>query len=339
MAILAIGARALLAYPPHNARQAPAPAKRPPMDDSLAQRQPFPLDPGERPAGPSGAETAEREEHADDSHDALFARVAAGLAHEIKNPLSTMAINLALLEEEWSGVARKGDRNPPEPTAREKRCLKRVQTLKREVQRLETIVDDFLRYARGGVIDRSPHDLCQLVRDVLDFVEPEDTLAGIRHHAELPAGLPLVMVDAVAFRQAILNLFVNARQAMPMGGELIVRVRRQGNFVELSVTDTGLGMKAEEVERCFEVYFSTKREGTGLGLSTTKRIVEEHGGTIHVVSELGRGTSFSVVLPLLVEIHHQTSRQAASDPAATLVPDAAARLAGERSGPGAEGGA
>jgi signal transduction histidine kinase len=92
-----------------------------------------------------------------------------------------------------------------------------------------------------------------------------------------------------------------------MGGELIVRVRRQGNFVELSVTDTGVGMSPEDLERCFEVYFSTKREGTGLGLSTTKRIVEEHGGRIHVISEPGRGTSFSILLPLLLEIHHTRS--------------------------------
>src|SRR6185436_5039164 len=248
-----------------------------------------------------------RTAESDPERDELLARVAAGLAHEIKNPLSTMAINLALLEEEWKGApGAPGSRGEGahEPTAREKRCQKRVQTLQREVQRLETIVDDFLRYARGGVIDRAPHDLVHLVRETLDFVEPEDSRAGIRHHADLPAALPLVMLDPVAFRQAILNLFVNARQAMPMGGELIVRVRRLGNSVELSVTDTGVGMRPDELERCFEVYFSTKREGTGLGLSTTKRIVEEHGGKIHVISEVGRGTSFSILLPLLVEIHH-----------------------------------
>jgi signal transduction histidine kinase len=239
-----------------------------------------------------------------DEREELLARVAAGLAHEIKNPLSTMAINLTLLDEEWGGSSKPGGNAGAEPTAREKRCRKRVQTLQREVQRLETIVDDFLRYARGGVIDRVPHDLVHLVREALDFVEPEDTRAGIRHHTELPTGLPLVMLDPVAFRQAILNLLVNARQAMPMGGELIVRLRRQGKFVALSVTDTGVGMTQPDLDRCFEVYFSTKREGTGLGLSTTKRIVEEHGGRIHVISEVGRGTSFSILLPLLVEIHH-----------------------------------
>lgn len=236
----------------------------------------------------------------------MLARLAAGLAHEIKNPLSTMAINLALLEEEWSRA-----RDGVEPSARDKRCQKRVQTLQREVKRLETIVDDFLRYARGGEINRSPQDLVALVREVLDFVEPEDTLAGIRHHVELPFGLPLVMLDAGAFKQALLNLLVNARQAMPMGGELIVRARREGNWVELSVTDTGTGMTPEALEHCFDVYWSTKKGGTGLGLPTTKRIVEEHGGRIAGISEPNRGTSFSIVLPLLVEIHGRTADQAA----------------------------
>ena len=265
-------------------------------------------DPGRSEARVEGRSQAPEIERAPEmERDDLFARVAAGLAHEIKNPLSTMAINLALLEEEWKGATR-GRSADLEPTAREKRCQKRVQTLQREVQRLETIVDDFLRYARGGVIDRAPQDLVHLVRETLDFVEPEDTRVGIRHHADLPAALPLVMLDPVAFRQAILNLFVNARQAMPMGGELIVRIRRVANSVELTVTDTGVGMRPEDLERCFEVYYSTKREGTGLGLSTTKRIVEEHGGKIHVISEVGRGTSFSIVLPLLVEIHHKSPR-------------------------------
>lgn len=234
----------------------------------------------------------------DHASDAVLARLAAGLAHEIKNPLSTMSINLALLEEEWSRAKDGG-----EPTAREKRCSKRVQTLQREVQRLETIVEDFLRYARGGEINRSPQDVGALVREVLDFVELEDSRLGIRHHVELPAGLPLVMLDSGAFKQALLNLFVNARQAMSQGGELIVRVTRRGNWAELSVTDTGSGMSPEQLEHCFDVYFSTKKGGTGLGLSTTKRIIEEHGGRIAVVSELGRGTSFSILLPLLVEIH------------------------------------
>ncbi len=272
-----------------------------------------PLPPIEPILGPSAAGAARVQSPAAQEHkEAFLVRLAAGLAHEIKNPLSTMAINLALLDEEWGGA--RGASGAPELGAREKRCLKRVHTLQREVRRLETIVDDFLRFARGGQINRAPADLCALVREVLEFVEPEDRAQQIRHHADLPAGLPLVMLDSGAFRQAVLNLVVNARQAMPDGGELIVRVERQGNFVELSVTDTGVGMTPEDLERCFELYYSTKKSGTGLGLSTTRRIVEEHDGTITVVSEKGRGTSFSIVLPLLVEIHGTGGEAREEDP-------------------------
>ncbi|MED6333974.1 MAG: ATP-binding protein [Planctomycetota bacterium] len=230
---------------------------------------------------------------------AFLSRLAGGLAHEVKNPLSTMSINLALLEEEWG---RSRDPERAEPSAREKRCVKRLQTLQGEVRRLENIVDDFLRYARGGVINRSPCDLPGLLREVLEFSATEDEQLGILHHLELPSSLPLVMLDEGMFRQALMNLVVNGRQAMPSGGELIVRVKRQGNFAELSLTDTGVGMSEEDLERCFDIYWSTKRDGSGLGLATVRRIIEEHDGTIAVVSERGRGTSFSIVLPLVVEI-------------------------------------
>lgn len=252
------------------------------------------LDPREAAAAPT-VESARRQV-------AFLSRLAGGLAHEIKNPLSTMAINLTLLEEEWKRAAQARSPENPELSPREQRCMKRVQTLKREVQRLEVILDEFLRYARGGEINRAPADLVGIVREVLDFVEPEDELAGIRHHVDLPSSLPMAMLDEGAFRQALLNLLVNARQAMPDGGELLVRVRRLGNHAELTVTDTGVGMDAEALERCFEVYWSTKKNGTGLGLATVRRIVEEHAGTVEVVSEVGRGTSFRIVLPLLVEI-------------------------------------
>lgn len=239
---------------------------------------------------------------------AFLSRLAGGLAHEIKNPLSTMAINLTLLEEEWKRAALARSPEHPELSPREQRCMKRVATLKREVQRLEVILDEFLRYARGGEVNRAPKDLVGIVREVLEFVEPQDELATIRHHVDLPSSLPLVMLDEGAFRQALLNLLVNARQAMPAGGELLVRLAREGNFAVLTVTDTGVGMDEEALRRCFEVYWSTKKNGTGLGLATTRRIIEEHGGTIDVISELGRGTSFRVVLPLLVEIPSQTRR-------------------------------
>jgi signal transduction histidine kinase len=210
-----------------------------------------------------------------------------------------MAINLGLLEEEWTRpIASRGG----EPAPREQRSLKRVKTLQREVARLEAILDDFLRFARGGEINRSPQDLGLLLRELLDFVEPQDTRQGIRHHVELPVGLPLCMLDPTAFKQAILNLLVNARQAMPSGGELVVRLQRSGNWAEVTVTDTGHGMLPHALERCWDEYWSDKKNGSGLGLPTARRIIEEHGGTISVLSEHGRGTSFTIHLPLMVEL-------------------------------------
>ncbi|HIG10391.1 MAG: ATP-binding protein [bacterium] len=229
----------------------------------------------------------------------LLTRLAGGLAHEIKNPLSTMSINLSLLEEEFT---RGQSDQRAELSAREKRCMKRVATLQREIARLEDILEDFLIYARGGEINRSPQNLLEVLREVLGFVETEGGLQGIRQHVDLPSSLPLAIIDAGAMRQALLNLVVNARQAMPMGGELIVSAQREGSHVVLTITDTGVGMTPEDLERCFDTYWSTKKNGSGLGLATTRRIVHEHDGTISVVSELGRGTSFRVVLPLVVEI-------------------------------------
>lgn len=225
--------------------------------------------------------------------------VARGLAHEIKNPLSTMAINLTLLEEEFEGDRADG---APGPSAQDKRCLKRIGILTREVSHLEGILDDFLRFARGGQVNRAPSDLAALVREVLDFTEPEHQAAGIVVHVDMPSSLPLVMIDTEAIRRVLINLLVNARQAMPGGGELIVQIRREGPWAELAITDTGVGMDEEQLAKCFDLYWSTKRGGTGLGLSTVQRTIAEHGGSVRVLSEPGRGTSFTVCVPLVQEL-------------------------------------
>ena len=236
-------------------------------------------------------------------------RLADGLAHENKNPLSTMAINLALLQEEWERAGAVRNPEAPECTPREARSLKRIRTMQREVARLEHILEEFLHYARGGEINRRPEDISRIVGELLDFVEPENAQAGIRHHMSLTMGLPLVLVDEVQIKQAVLNLLVNARQAMPEGGELIVQVRREGNQVELTITDTGVGMSPQALERCFEEYWSDKKGGTGLGLATANRIINEHGGSVRVVSEKGQGTSFQIYLPLAVELAGRISKE------------------------------
>lgn len=247
---------------------------------------------------PPLAEDIEGDRGSGSTRRRLLARLAGGLAHEIKNPLSTMAINLTLLEEEFQPAP--GGDGVQSP--KDKRSLKRVRTLQREISRLEGILDDFLHYARGGEINRSPGDLVGLVREVLEFTAPELEAENVRLHASLPNALPLAMLDSGAFRQVVMNLLINARQAMPGGGELIVELRRDGPRAELSITDSGVGMNEEQLEHCFDLYFSTKRGGTGLGLATVRRIVEMHDGEIGVLSEAGRGTRFHVWIPLLQEI-------------------------------------
>jgi two-component system sensor histidine kinase HydH len=261
------------------------------MTDTQASRDRIP--PTQPGGGSSGA----------DDRLAFLSRLAGGLAHEIKNPLSTMAINLTLLEEDWRrGQVAPAGGEEPRPTPREERSLKRIQTLKREVERLERIVKDFLEFVRGSGVNRRPHEVGSLVQEVLDFVEPENEAAGVRQRADIAFGLPLVLLDEAQIKQALLNLLINARQAMPEGGEVLVRVRRVGNDAEISITDTGIGMTEDQLERCFDVYWSNKKGGTGLGLPTTRRIVEEHGGLLRVISEVGRGTSFTMTLPLAVEL-------------------------------------
>lgn len=241
--------------------------------------------------GPQAAPSPER--------TALLARLAGGLAHEIKNPLSTMAINLTLLEEEFQGGR---SEDAPQPTSRDRRCTKRVRTLQREVTRLEGILEDFLRFARGGEVNRSLQDMVALVMEVLEFLAPEFEEANIRVHSDLPSSLPLVLLDPGAFKQVLINLMVNSRQAMPGGGELILQMSRQGTSVELTITDTGVGMDAEQQEHCFDLYWSTRKGGTGLGLPTVARIVDEHEGTLAVISEPSRGTSFTLRLPMVQEV-------------------------------------
>ena len=235
----------------------------------------------------------------------FLTQVARGLAHEIKNPLSTMAIQLTLLEEEFE--------SPAEPSPRDKRCLKRVHVLTREVAHLEGILDDFLRFARGGQINRAPEDLVALAREILEFTAPQHQSDSIVVHADLPPSLPLALIDREAVRRVILNLLVNARQAMPGGGELIFQLARDGVWAVLRITDTGVGMDEEQLEKCFEMYWSTKRGGTGLGLSTVQRTVIEHGGTVDVVSEAGRGTSFTLRLPLVQELAGRAGREDSED--------------------------
>jgi signal transduction histidine kinase len=219
--------------------------------------------------------------------DADLAELAGGFIHEIKNHLSTLGLNLQLLAEDFA-----------EPqTHRERRALDRVQRLQGECGRLVDISNDFLRFARLRDFDLRTVQLPAVVEELLDFFGPTARQARVELRTYLPADLPPVRLDAELFKQALLNLLLNAEQAMPDGGELTVQACAEDGGVRLDLIDTGAGMTAEAAARVFKPFYTTKPGGNGLGLPTVKRIVEAHGGTIDVQSDPGRGTKFSVRLP------------------------------------------
>lgn len=221
-----------------------------------------------------------------------IARLAGALAHEIKNPLSTIRLNMQLLAEELEEAQ--------SPTLR--RALKRVEIVQRECQRLQELLDDFLKFAKIRRLQLAPTNLNEEIRSTLEFFEPEAKNAGVEILSYLDPELPSVMLDRESFRGAFLNLLLNAKQAMPDGGQLVVRTRSLGNFVAVHLIDSGCGMDEQTAAQMFEAFFSTKPGGSGLGLPTTSKIIEAHGGTISVESELGHGTHFTVELPAIPRI-------------------------------------
>jgi signal transduction histidine kinase len=203
--------------------------------------------------------------------------------------LSTVQLNLQLLEE---------DIGPDNPA--HSRIINRLHTVQRETTRLREILDDFLRYAGKIELNRQPIDLATLLEEVADFFAPQAQVNRVRLHVKPAAGPVMAWVDARLIKQAVLNLMINAVQAMHQeGGELIVSATLDGpQEARIDVIDTGPGIGAEAIKRIFHAYYSTKRGGTGLGLAMTRRIAEEHGGRVAVASEVGKGTDFTLHLPV-----------------------------------------
>jgi len=219
---------------------------------------------------------------------ALMSTLAGGLAHEVRNPLSTISMNLQLLREEWSVPI----------TEREQRSRKRIDVLLREVKRLEEVVHEFLAFSAGHKLTLTPVQLQELLGELLDSLAPQAERSNIRLRRTFSGSLPRVDADVGLLRSAILNLLVNAHQAMPRGGEIEVATAADEKEVRVVVRDTGEGIEPEHLDKIFNLYFSTKPGGTGLGLPMAKRIIEEHSGSIDVRSRRGEGTSFILHLPL-----------------------------------------
>lgn len=220
-----------------------------------------------------------------------LAQLTGRLIHDIKNHVSTLGLNLQLLAE---------DLHEPE-TPRERRAHQRVLKLQHETQRLAELSNDFLRFIQQRDLQKSPTKINDIIDDLVDFYGPSAKQSHVEIKTFLPADLPLIDLDAEPFKQGLLNLMLNAVQAMPHGGTLAIqgeldRTTTPPRFI-LSLIDTGIGMTSDVQQQIFKPFFSLRSGGTGLGLPTLKKCVEAHGGTITVQSEPGKGTKFVIALP------------------------------------------
>ncbi|MEM9167157.1 MAG: HAMP domain-containing sensor histidine kinase [Planctomycetota bacterium] len=246
----------------------------------------------------SRAQAAERRARAAERL-AELGSMTAGLAHEIKNPLSTIGLNTQLLVEAIGELDQQDERVG--------RLARRVGVLGRETERLAGILGDFLEYAGDKRLSPAPADIGELASELVDFIHAQAERSGVRVRLQREGGALTATVDAGLIKQALLNLMLNALQAMGAGGdaeagdrpsELLIRVESWADSVRVRVADTGPGMDDETRSSVFTPYFTTKPGGTGLGLPTTRRIIEQHHGTVELFSKPGQGTEFVIELPV-----------------------------------------
>jgi signal transduction histidine kinase len=214
---------------------------------------------------------------------AALGRVTAGVAHEVKNPLNSMRLWLEVLKANM----------PVEPEAQQA-----VKMLDSEIDRLDRAVKTFLNFTKPVELKLEETDLRLLLDEVLDAARPSIVRAGVELRVDLPTEFPPVLVDGQLIHQAVLNLLLNACDFTTSGGRITLSLRRSGEAAVISVADSGKGISPEDQKKIFQLFFTTRPGGTGIGLANTFRFVQLHSGRIEFDSEVGRGTTFRVELPL-----------------------------------------
>ena len=216
---------------------------------------------------------------------AALGRITAGVAHEVKNPLNSMRLWLENLKESL-------------PSESDINSQQAVQVLDKEIDRLDAVVKRFLDFTRPMEVKLEQTQLSQLLGEVLEVARPQLQKANVDVVQSLPANVPEVFVDRDLLKQAVLNLVLNAVDAMPNGGQFRLELTRRGEMAEITVTDTGKGIPPENRQKIFQLFFTTRPGGSGIGLASTFRIVQLMNGSIDFSTEVGRGTTFRIELPL-----------------------------------------
>ena len=215
---------------------------------------------------------------------ATAGKMAASFAHEIRNPLSSMRMVAQMLVRKQ------------EPS--EEKLKQSVKHILEEIQRIDVIVKGLMDFARPASLELAPQNLNSALQAVLNLMQ-----ANLNHHQialvkKFDVHLPTIRFDLDKFKQAFMNIVLNAMDAMPEGGTLTILTLHDSDAIRIDVVDTGVGIPTEDMNRLFEPFFTTKSQGTGLGLANAKRVFEEHGGRVQINSVVGRGTTVSLWMPL-----------------------------------------
>lgn len=212
----------------------------------------------------------------------VVGQLAAGIAHEIRNPMTSLKGFIQLLED----------------TTKEDHSLY-FDVIKMELNRIDSIVNEFLILAKPQVINYVEKDIVQLMRETMELLKPQAVLHNVQFQFEAVGKIPAIICEPNQLKKVFINLIKNAIEVMPNGGFVTIEMKNIDiNSILISIKDEGEGIPQEKVERLGEPFFTTKDKGTGLGLMVSYQIVKEHEGCIEIESEVGKGTTFFIKLPV-----------------------------------------
>jgi signal transduction histidine kinase len=214
--------------------------------------------------------------------------LAAGVAHEIRNPLNAIGMGIQRLKREF----------PPPEESKQEEFLSFTDLIFKEIRRVNQIIEQFLTLSRPFQLHLKESRIEDLLKNGITLLREEAASMGIHIEDKISPSLPPVLLDEEKLTQALINIMKNGMQAMGRGGQLRIEAHSVKDSVEINITDTGVGIPADRMEKIFNYYYTTKDNGVGLGLPITHRIIEAHGGRLKVKSQVGKGTCMTLTLPI-----------------------------------------